>query len=179
MAWYTICFIVVFSIFIIKLFLSLSIGDFGLDIDANGIDDVDVSSVFSFKGILHFLTGSLSYLFLRSNMVTITKINGVAQFTIFDYFIAAICGICLVIILYYGYKFAIKAESLSKSPEDLINNSYGTVYLNLGNGNYSVEVHTLSGTINVLASYDNTNLVTGTKVKIVRKNNRNFIELIN
>ena len=68
MAWYTILFITVFLLFAVKLIISWSAGDFEMDVDLDGIDDFDVSGAFSFKGLVHFLLGFSSYLFLRANM---------------------------------------------------------------------------------------------------------------
>ncbi len=65
MAWYTILFITVMSLFIIKLAISLFAGDIDIDIDFDGDSDFDTSSAFSFKGLIHFLMGFSSYLLLR------------------------------------------------------------------------------------------------------------------
>ena len=63
MEWYTILFIVVMSLFVIKLIISIFGGDFDMDVDFDGNTDFDSSSAFSFKGLLHFLVGFSSYLF--------------------------------------------------------------------------------------------------------------------
>ena len=76
MAWYTILFITVFSLFAVKLIISWLYGDFDIDIDLDGVDYFVSSSAFSFKGLLHFLLGASSYLFLRANTQSIDKING-------------------------------------------------------------------------------------------------------
>ena len=175
MAWYTILFITVFVLFAIKLIISWSAGDFEIDVDLDGVDDFDASSAFSFKGLVHFLLGFSSYLFLRANMAEVDKINGVAQFGIMDYMIATIIGVILMFALFYGYKLAMKANNSSKNPQDLVNNCKGIIYINLGNGQYSVEAHTLAGTTNVTAFYSGDDLEPGTEVTLVKEANQILI----
>lgn len=179
MAWYTILFITVFVLFAIKLILSWIGGDFEMDVDLDGIDDFDVSSAFSFKGLVHFLLGFSSYLSLRANMATVDKINDVAQFGIMDYFIATFCGVVLFFVLFWGYKLAMKASQTPKRPEDCINDSKGIIYINLGNGQYSVEAHTIAGTTNVTALYSKDNLEPGTEVTLTKEGNNILINTIN
>ena len=177
MAWYTILFVTVFILFAVKLIISWSAGDFEMDVDLDGIDDFDASGAFSFKGLVHFLLGFSSYLFLRANMAEVDKLNGIAQFGILDYMIAIIVGVILMFALFYGYKLAMKANNSSKNPEDLINNSKGIIYINLGNGQYSVQAHTLSGTINVTAFYSKDNLEPGTEVILTKYGSQILIKI--
>lgn len=176
MAWYTILFIVVMSIFVIKLAVSLFAADVDLDVDLDGESDFDISSAFSFKGLLHFLVGFSSYLFARANSSTVRIIDGNVQFSFFDFAWAVSTGIIVMFILFYAYKLALKANNETKDPEDLINNSKGTVYINLGNGSYSVQVHTYAGTTNVTAFSDNDNLEPGTNVILEKIDNNIFIK---
>lgn len=176
MAWYTILFITVFTLFAVKLIMSWFAGDFEMDVDFDGIDDFDVSGAFSFKGLVHFLLGFSSYLFLRANMVEIDKLNGVAQFGMIDYMFATIVGVILMFALFYGYKLALKANNSSKNPSDLIDNSKGVIYINLGNGQYSVEAHTLAGTTNVTAFYTSDDLEPGTEVTLIKEGNNIYIK---
>ena len=175
MAWYIILFITVFALFAVKLIMSWFAGDFEMDVDFDGIDDFDVSGAFSFKGLLHFTLGFSSYLFLRANMVEIDKLNGVAQFGMMDYMFATIVGVILMFALFYGYKLALKANNSSKNPSDLIDNSKGVIYINLGNGQYSVEAHTLAGTTNVTAFYTSDDLEPGTEVTLIKEGNNILI----
>lgn len=175
MAWYTILFITVFFLFAVKLIISWFGGDFEMDVDLDGVDDFDSSSAFSFKGLLHFLLGASSYLLLRANMQNIDKINGVAQFGIMDYMFATICGVILMVALFFGYKLAIKANATPKLPQDCLNNCKGKIYLNFGNGQYSVEAHTIAGTTNVTAFYSEDNLEPGTEVTLTKDGNNILI----
>lgn len=179
MVWYTILFITVFVLFVVKMILSWTVGDLEMDVDLDGIDDFDISSAFSFKGILHFLLGASSYLFLRANMQNIDKINGVAQFSIMDYMWATLCGVVLFFVLFWAYKLAIKANATPKLPQDCLNNCKGKIYLNLGNGQYSVEAHTIAGTTNVTAFYLEDNLEPGTEVTLTKDGNNILINTIN
>jgi hypothetical protein len=179
MAWYTILFIAVFAVFFVKLIISLFFGDFDLDVDLDGDSDVDSSGAFSFKGILHFLMGFSSYLVARVNLypVNLNINNGFASFGFFDYFLAVICGIILMFILYFCYKLAVKANCTPSLPQDNINGCTGNIYLNLGNGQYSVEAHTLAGTTNVDAYYSSDDLEIGTEVKLTVENDKILISL--
>ena len=178
MAWYTILFITVFVLFAVKLIISWSAGDFEMDVDLDGIDDFDASGAFSFKGLVHFLLGFSSYLFLRANMAEVDKLNGVAQFGTMDYMMATIVGVILMFALFYGYKLALKANNSSKNPSELINNCKGVIYINLGNGQYSVEAHTLAGTTNVTAFYSGDDLEPGTEVTLSKEGNNILINKI-
>lgn len=166
MAWYTTLFIIVFTLFGIKMIISWFCGDIEMDVDLDGINDFDSSSAFSLKGGLHFLLGASFYLFLRSNMAEIDKINAVAQFSTIDYIFAAVCGVILMLALFWAYKIAMKASQTPQNPLEIIDNAKGKIYLNLGNGQYSVEVHTAAGTTNIIAFYSSDDLEPGTEVTL-------------
>jgi hypothetical protein len=179
MAWYTILFITVISLFVVKLAISLFAGDIDLDVDFDGDSDFDTSSAFSFKGALHFLVGFSSYLFARAHTTTVNIVDGKVQFSIGDFVWAVIAGIIIMVALYYAYKLALKANNSAKNPEDLIDNSKGTIYINLGNGSYSVQAHTASGTTNVTAFYTGDELEPGTEVTLEKDGNNIFIKSLN
>ena len=138
MEWYTILFIGSLSIFIIKLLVSWFFGDFDMDVDFDGDSDFDTSSAFSFKGLMHFLVGFSSFLFARAHMESVNIVNGHVQFSFTDFIWAILCGLIIVVVLIYAYKVALKANNESVDPQDLIENSKGIIYLNLGEGKYSV-----------------------------------------
>ena len=174
MNWYLILFITVCAIFFAKLIISWFAGDIDLDVDFDGDNDFDSSSAFSFKGLIHFLLGFSGFLFGRSYMIIPDK-NGTVHLSVFDYLLAIACGIVIMLILYFAYKIALKANNSSQDPQDLINNADGIIYLNLGNGQYSVEAHTLAGTQNITAFYSGDDLEPGTKVKLMKENNNILI----
>ena len=175
MAWYTILFITVASLFIVKLAISLFAGDIDMDVDFGGDSDFDSSSAFSFKGLLHFLVGFSGYLFARAHSETVNLVDGKVQFNFGDFAWAIIVGIIVMVALYYAYKLAMKANNSTKNPEDLIDNSKGTIYINLGNGSYSVQAHTPAGTTNVTAFYSGDDLEPGTEVILKKDGNNIFI----
>lgn len=172
MAWYTILFITVASLFALKMIVSIFLGDIDMDIDFDGDSDFDSSSAFSFKGIIHFLVGFSGYLFARAHTSTVNIVDGSVQFSFADFAWAIIVGIVTMIALFYAYKLAMKANNSTKDPEDLIDNSKGTIYINLGNGQYSVEAHTHAGTTNVTAFYENDKLTPGTNVTLIKEDNK-------
>ena len=176
MAWYTILFITVMSLFIIKLAISLFAGDIDIDIDFDDDSDFDTSSAFSFKGLIHFLVGFSSYLFARAHTDTVNIVDGNVQFSFGDFAWAIIIGIITMVALFYAYKLALKANNSTKDPEDLINNSKGKIYINLGNGSYSVQVHTPAGTTNVTAFYTSDDLEPGTDVILEKNGNKVYIK---
>ncbi len=182
MTWYTILFITVIALFIVKLGISLFVGDFDMDVDFDGDSDFDSSSAFSFKGVLHFLVGFSSYLFARSHSETINIVDGKAQFSFGDFTWAIVVGLIVMFGLFYAYKLALKANNTTKNPEDfifnknLINNLNGTIYINLGNGSYSVQVNTPAGTTNVTAYYSSDELEPGTNVELEKDGNNLYIK---
>ena len=104
MAWYTILFITVASLFIVKFAISLFAGDIDMDVDFDGDSDFDSSSAFSFKGVLHFLVGFSGYLFARAHSGTVNIIDGKVQFNFGDFAWAIIVGI-IVGSIYAAFKF--------------------------------------------------------------------------
>ena len=179
MTWYTILFISTFLLFAVRLIISWFFGDMDLDVDLDGTDDADVSGVFSFKGILHFLMGFSSFLFLRANMASVDKINGAVHFGILDYMWATVVGVILMFLLFYGYKLALKANSESVTPNDLLHGCNGTIDTNLGNGQYWVLAHTAAGSVNVRAFYSSDDLEIGLKVKLIKEGSQILISDIN
>ena len=81
-------------------------------------------------------------------------------------------------ILFFGYKLALKANNSSKDPSDLINNAKGIIYINLGNGSYSVQAHTPAGTTNVTAFYSGDDLEPGMEVILEKEGNNILINKI-
>lgn len=180
MSWYLILFVATFAIFIVKLLISVFAGDFDLDVDFDGDSDCDTSSAFSFKGVLHFLMGFSAYLCGRVYLypINLTTDNGYVTFGFWDYFIAGLCGAVLMILLFLCYKTAMKANCTPTLPQDNINGCIGNIYLNLGNGQYSVEAHTVAGTTNVDAFYTSDDLEIGTEVKLNTEGDKILISCI-
>ncbi len=92
----------VYSIFILRIIISWLFGDFDIDADA------DVGDLVSFKGLTHFLMGSFGWMSLR--------LYHIHQLMWYDYLIAFILGIIVMILLYFTYKLTLKLET---KPEPL------------------------------------------------------------
>ena len=93
MAWYYILFFLVLGFFIVKTIISWVFGDIDFDFDADGDIDFDLSSVLSFKGILHFLLGFSTYLSAIARFDSSYSTDTIYQFSIMNYIIAIIIGI--------------------------------------------------------------------------------------
>lgn len=138
MDWYYILFAIVFTIFIIKTIISWVAGEVDVDFDLDGDIDFDISSMFSFKGILHFLLGFSSYLSLVGYFYSNTKIIFV------DYAIATIVGFIFMIGLWYLYKLMMKFNHINQDNPDFCGMDC-TVLTNLGGGRYTVMINTPQG----------------------------------
>ena len=97
MCWFYILFFFTLGIFVLKTLLTIMFGDTDIDFDTDGDVDFDVSSVFSFKGILHFLLGFSSFLSITG------WVNKITTFSIYHYVIAFIIGVIFMFGLYYIY----------------------------------------------------------------------------
>lgn len=170
MSWFYILFGIVLGIFIIKTLISTVFGDMDIDFDVDGDIDFDVSSMLSFKGILHFLLGFSSYLSIFG------YVNHVTHFSFIHYIIAFIVGIIFMIGLYYLYKLVIK---LNHHNEDNPNfdGCNATVLTSYNNGWYDVLIMTYQGTLKrKLQQYDNySTFKIGDECTIRRVNGQYFL----
>lgn len=94
MEWYYILGIISYGIFIIQFILSCFGTDSDVDIDRDS--DFDTSSLFSFKGLIHFIMGFSGWLMINGNIQTI------------DIYIAVVVGIIFMVLLYYLYRMCMK-----------------------------------------------------------------------
>lgn len=167
MEWYYLLGAIAYGIFIVQFILSWVGGDFGVDVDLDGDSDVSINDVVSFKGLIHFLMGSSSWLILKSRIESIEW---------YDYLISLVLGILFVMILYYIYKIFMKLEDKPKvlSGSSLVGRS-AEVYLPMGIGGdgfykYLITVDNNTGTVEVTAKSVNT-YKTGDLVNIISFNN--------
>lgn len=179
MSWYYILFFVVFCFFLIKTIITLVFGDIDVDFDLDGDIDFDVSSMFSFKGILHFLLGFSTYLSLIAKFNEVN--NETYHFSIIHYLIAIFIGIIFCIALFYLYKLMMKLNHNSDNIMSL-NNYNATVLINNGYDTsnnltiYTVNVLTESGIRKINVYSEKPNLKIGENYKIyVDEKNRYFI----
>lgn len=146
MAWYYILFFSVFAVFIIKNILSWIFGDTDIDFDADGDIDFDISSMLSFKGVLHFLLGFSTYLAATARFDRTYDVIGTYQFTSLHYCTAILIGFLFMVALWYLYKLMMKLNHSNENEYDL-NGCTGTISTILNNGDYLVNVRTPGGII--------------------------------
>ena len=91
---------IAYGIFIVQFIISQFVGDMDVDIDADGDADFDVSSLVSFKGLVHFCMGCFGWLSLRQFN------EGHVTYT--DWFWGFLIGVIFLIVLYFVYKLTIK-----------------------------------------------------------------------
>lgn len=99
MEWYYILGIISYGIFIVQFLLSNFGGDVDLDVDFDGESDLDVSSLLSFKGLVHFAMGFSGWLMVRKEVTVFTVIVGV------------IIGVLFMVLLYYIYRLCMQFNS--------------------------------------------------------------------
>ena len=111
------------AILLIQLLAGFFIGaDSDIDVDGDSSGDFDLSTIFSPKGILHFICGSSWYL----------VILGKSVFSLKDYLVAGLIGILFMLLIVSIYWLMYKLENYVKREEGeaLIGRS-GEVYLKL------------------------------------------------
>lgn len=166
MAWYYILCIACIALILVKSVLSWVFGEIDVDYDFNGDADFTISDMLSFKGILHLLLGFSSYLSAQAHFGHITS------FGVIDYVIAIIIGIIFALGLALLYRFVLKADNVPTVITDY-SGMDGRIYLNMGNGRYSIAVGTLDGTHNIDAYSDDANLAIGAIVTLKKNKEDN------
>lgn len=158
MAWYYILFFVSFGFFIFKSLISWLFGDLDIDYDFDGDVDFDISSIFSFKGLLHFLIGFSTYLSIIARLLGTT--NEVYHFKVEHYIIASLIGLAFMLIMFFAYKMMSK---LNHTPDEInLNNQVCSILINNGpcselEYSYTVLVNTVCGSrkVNVISKRSN------------------------
>lgn len=108
---------IAYGIFILKFLISQFAGDVDLDIDGDAEPEFDVSSLLSFKGLLHFAMGLSGWL-AGCNFFT-------GSVTWVDWIIGSVLGILLVIILYFTYKLCTKLQHIPTNVSTLREQLFG------------------------------------------------------
>lgn len=128
------------GLFIIgQLVVSLFFGE--LDVDVDGDADFDMSAIWSPKGLIHFLAGGSWYL------VLIQTIRENGNWLYYDWLLAIIVGLVtttLLALLYFGLS-KLACEKKKEEGEELVGRT-GRIYLNKGNGNYTISI-SISGSL--------------------------------
>lgn len=154
MAWYYILFLSVFAFFIIKTIISWCFGDTDIDFDCDGDVDFDISSMFSFKGFLHFLLGFSTYLAATARFDRAYDNIATYQFTWYHYLFATILGIIFMIGLFYLYKLMMKLNHSN----DTISSLQGYDATILINNGYDSSKEKYVYTVNVITETGNRKL---------------------
>lgn len=154
MTWYYLLFFICLGIFLLKTLISIFFGDIDLDVDFDGDTDFDTSTLFSFKGILHFLLGFSTYLvgIARLNVNSATDF----EFAWYHYLIATFVGFLLMIMLYYSYKLMMKFNHYSDSKLNLTN--YTCSILNY-NGKVDNDIHSYTVLVNTEQGSQKINII--------------------
>ena len=117
------------GIFLLQFVISVFFGDLDMDVDGDANVDFDLGSLFSFKGLVHFLIGFgwTRVLFGGDTWQT--------------YALAVLVGMVFMLVLFYSYVLAYRLQNLRKpeKPYSLVGRA-GCIYINVGDGRYTIFV---------------------------------------
>lgn len=145
-----------YGIFVVQFIMSLFFGD--IDVDG-GDADFDVGSLFSFKGVIHFLMGFSGWLFLADR---------IREVQWWDYGIGVLIGLIFVLVLFFLYKLCMKLQHHPSREEGLsLLNKVGTIYIHTTDG-YIIQVE-ISGQLEELnvKSLNQREYESGSRVRII------------
>ena len=99
------------GIFLLQFVISVFFGDLDMDVDGDANVDFDLGSLFSFKGLVHFLIGFgwTRVLFGGDTWQT--------------YALAVLVGMVFMLVLFYSYVLAYRLQNLRKPDR---NNSFSS-----------------------------------------------------
>lgn len=143
MQWYYILFFACAAFFLIKTIISWVAGEVDVDFDADGDTDFDVSSMFSFKGCLHFLLGFSTYLSAVAKFDYPEESH--VSFSGVEYIGAVLMGIIFVAVLFFLYKGMMK---LNHNTDNMPNfdGCECSILTKNDDGTYGVLIKTYNGT---------------------------------
>ena len=153
MTWFSILFFATWGFFLLKNIIVWTCGDIDSDVDFDGETDTDLSSIFSFKGILHFLLGFSSVL-MGDALQNTNSMFIDYSFSATTYIYAVLIGIVFVVLLYYLYRFMLKLNHYTTDNVNL-DNMVGKIYLIGEDGIYEVLIDTPNGTFKKTAYSEN------------------------
>ena len=166
-------FVVTFIFVFIKTVASFIIGDIDVDFDADGDVDFDISSMLSFKGILHFLLGISTYLSLIAKLNTSNfGFDTCYNYQWYHYVIGIFIGMIFMFALFKLYQLMMKFNHYNNKNPDF-NNCNCSILINNGNGIYTVLAKTPLGTYKINAKSTGLvdNLEIGNEYKLIYDNN--------
>lgn len=154
------------GIFVVQFLLSIFFGDVDVDLDGDATADTDVSSVVSFKGLVHFGIGFGWSMVLAGGETTLKNV-----------LTATLIGLVFVFVLWKLYKLAwkLQKETRTEKPEAVVGR-YGTVYNNMGDGRYIIQI-SYNGAVrelDVISDSLYTGYKTGERVTVTRFEDNKF-----
>lgn len=153
------------GVFLVQFVISIFFGDVDVDVDGSGDTDTDMGSVFSFKGLIHFLIG-----------FGWTKVLFVGH-SWQSYLGAVAVGLVFVFALLYIYVLAFRLQKLRKpeGPSQLIGRA-GRIYINLGDGRYTLFIERDGSTrqLDVVSESGKTDYLTNETVTVGRFSNNTY-----
>ena len=155
--------LIAYSIFIIQFIMSLFgyDADIDVDLDFDGNADFSVSDLVSFKGFIHFIMGSSTYLYSHIYLGN--------PITIYTWIITAVVGIIFVIGLYYIYKSCMKLQHIPSRETD-ISDRYVTIIRHVNKLSYRGSA-TINGAYEEFDVESSIPLEEGKQYKISKFNN--------
>ncbi|MFA4181707.1 NfeD family protein [Xylanibacter rodentium] len=154
------------GVFVVQFILSIFFGDIDVDIDGDATADTDVSSLVSFKGLVHFGIGFGWMMVLRGGEATLKNI-----------LVAVVTGLVFVFVLWRMYVLVLRLqkETQTEDPKALVGR-YGTVYNNMGDGRYIIQI-THNGAIrelDVVSESQYCGYKTGERITVVRHEDNKY-----
>lgn len=179
--WYDYLFFGALIFVVLKALISFVAGDMDIDFDADGDIDFDVSSMLSFKGILHFILGFATYLECTARLVTSNvDIANNYHFAWYSYLIAIVIGCLFTLLLGWLYNCMIKLNH-GNVDEPNLDGCDCTILTKNGMGDepdsweYSVLVKTFQGLFKKTVLSYNPYLKIGSEHKIERNEFGHFV----
>lgn len=115
------------GIFLVQFVLSIFFGDVDVDVDGDADVDTDMSSMVSFKGLVHFGIG-FGWTMVLAGQPTMSAVVT-----------AVIIGIVFVVVLWrlYILAFRLQSEHKAEKPQAIVGRE-GRIYNNRGDGKYTL-----------------------------------------
>jgi len=149
------------GLFLVQFVLSIFFGDVDVDTDVDGdaTGDADVSSMVSFKGLVHFGIGFGWSMVLAGD----TSAKSIV--------VAVVVGLVFVVVLWRLYVLAnrLQSERVMEKPQSIVGRE-GRIYNNRGNGMYTIQAD-INGALrelDVVSESACTDYATGERVAIER-----------
>lgn len=148
------------GVFVVQFILTVFFGDVDVDVDGDATADADVSSIVSFKGLVHFCIGFGWMMVLSGDEATLTSV-----------LTSTVTGLVFVIVLWRLYVLAYRLQKITgtERPDALVGR-YGTVYNNMGDGRYIVQIEYNGARreLDVVSESQRTDYKTGERVTVER-----------